>query len=167
MSFTLCAFLALGALIGLIKRRRVYDDFVQGAQDGFSMLKTTAANVCAAVICISVMKSSGLMDALTQLLGGVLEKLGIPKELTALTLLRPLSGSASMALLNQIMAQYGPDSMISRIACCMFGSTETVFYTLAVYLSGVAAKRSGWVLVISLFTCLVGAVSASWLCRFL
>ena len=167
MSFTLCAFLTVGVLIGLFKKRRVYDDFTQGAQNGLAMLKSTAPNICAAVICISVMKSSGLMDALAQALGGWFEKIGIPRPLTALTLLRPLSGSASLALLDQIIAQYGPDALVSRIACCMMGSTETVFYTLAVYLSGVKAKRSGWVMAISLLTCLAGAVFASWICSWL
>lgn len=166
MNWALPLMLLAGVLYGAVKGVKAYDEFAAGAMDGLRAILTAAPNICAAVICIGLVRRCGLMEQMSNALSGVFLDIGMPSELAPLVLLRPLSGSAGLALLDQILREHGPDSYVARTACAMIGSTETVFYTMAVYMSAVKTKGSWWVMLVCLATCIAGGIFAAWVCRF-
>ncbi len=113
----------------------------------------------------AVFEASGLADALTKFLSPVFGFLGIPPELTKLVLIKPFSGSGSIAYLNEIIAEHGADSYIARCACVCFGSSETVFYISAVYFAGVKVKKLAMPIAAVLIATLVSTVVACLLCK--
>ena len=110
-------------------------------------------------------EASHLSDLLTKILSPVFGALGIPKELTKLVLIKPFSGSGSLAYLNNIIQTYGADSYIARCACVCFGSSETVFYISAVYFAGVKVKKLTLPIALVLISTLISTVIACLLCR--
>jgi spore maturation protein B len=167
MSWALPLMLLAGVVYSFFKGVKTYDEFAAGAMDGLRAILSAAPNICAAVICIGLFRRCGLMDLAAGAFAGVFEALGMPGEIMPLVLLRPLSGGASLSLLQQLFEQHGPDSYIARTAASLMGSTETVFYTMAVYLSGVKSKGSGWAVAVALTSCLAGGIFAAWVCRLL
>ena len=123
--------------------------------------------VAAVIIAVELMRASGLYNVFNFVFSPLLKLLGIPEELSQLALLRPFSGSGSLALLNDVFTAYGPDSYVGRCASVMFGSTETVFYIATVYFSGTKVRRLGGALVIALACCVLSAALACLLCKFM
>lgn len=127
---------------GLVHKLNIFDSFIEGASQG---LKTTAdilpALICL-MTCIGMFKASGGIDMLSELFSPITEFFGFPKECTSLIFVRPLSGSGALAVYSDIIAQYGPDSFIGRVASTVMGSSETTFYTLAVYFGAVKIKNT-------------------------
>lgn len=121
--------------------------------------------LAAILMLVSAMEQSGLMDVLVNFLAPCFEAIGIPREIVKLIMLRPFSGSGSLALLDEIYSQYGVDSYVSRCASVLTGSTETVFYVSAVYFANTKVKRTGVAIPIALFCTLLGAVATCMLCR--
>ncbi len=156
---------ALVLIYALFRKVNVYDGFVKGAKDGLSLAMDVFPYLAVMFVMIALMRDSGLSTYLCQLVSPVLVPLGIPQELTELVLLRPFSGSGSLALLNEIMTKYGADSYVSRCASVMMSSTETVFYISAVYFASTKIKKIGWALPIALLCNLVSCVLACWLCK--
>ena len=113
--------------VGLRRKRDVYGDLLVGAQDGLRLLATLAPSL------VLMLTASGFFDWLTPLAAPVFRVLGIPPELAPLVLIRPLSGSAALAVGTELMQRYGVDSLIGRTAAVMLGSSETTFYTISVY----------------------------------
>ena len=113
----------------------------------------------------ALFEASGLSDALTRLLSPAFGFLGIPQELTKLVLIKPFSGSGSLAYLNEIIASYGADSYISRCACVCFGSSETVFYISAVYFAKTKTKKIALPVVCVLTATFLSTVTACLICR--
>jgi spore maturation protein B len=150
---------------GLLKKVAVYDSFVKGAKDGIETSVSILPFIIAIFIGIEAMVSSGAMDYLEDLLGPVLEWIGIPKELSTLILLRPVSGSGSLALVERMVTIYGPDSFIGKSASVMAGSCETVFYVIAVYFGATAVKKIRHSLLAGLVGYGVGVLASVWICR--
>ena len=123
--------------------------------------------VAAVIIAVELMRASGLYNVFNFVFSPFLKLLGIPEELSQLALLRPFSGSGSLALLNDVFTAYGPDSYVGRCASVMFGSTETVFYIATVYFSGTKVRKLGGALVIALACCALSAALACLLCKFM
>lgn len=144
---------------GLWKRLPVYDLFVEGAKDGLKTAVQVLPNLAAMLCAISLMKASGLMDALCNLCAPVFALLGLPAEVAPLALIRPLSGSGALAMLETLLQQCGPDSRAGMIACTLMGSSETIFYVMCVYMSAARDRRTGWAAPCAL----LGALSAAWL----
>lgn len=132
------------------KRLPVYDLFVQGARNGLHTAVEVLPNLAAMLCAISLMQTSGLMDALCTLCAPLFAKAGLPTETAPLVLIRPLSGSGALAMLETILDQSGPDSRAGLIASTIMGSGETIFYILCVYTSGLKHKHSGYAIPCSL-----------------
>lgn len=147
-------------LLGALRRTPLYDAFLSGAKEGletaFRILPALIAMLCA----IRVFTASGLMDGLAGLLSPALTRMGIPKETLPLMLLRPLSGSASLAMLRETLETWGPDGRISHIASVMMGSSETVFYTCGIYLGAAGVKKSRHIIPCALLAWLAGSIAA-------
>ena len=120
-------------LFGVLRGVNTFDAFLEGAREGLS----TAVSITPALIClltaVAMFKASGALDVLSWGLSPLARAAGLPQEVIPLALLRPISGSGAMVLFNDLLAVYGPDSFIGRVASVMEGSTETTFYTIAVY----------------------------------
>ena len=135
----------------LIKKVKSYDAFTEGSKSALPF----AANIFPYLVSIFVLtelfEASGISDFLTQILSPVFGFLGIPKELCKLVMIKPFSGSGSLAMLSEIFSEYGADSYLARCACVIYGSSETVFYIAAVYFANVKNKKLLLPIIISLF----------------
>jgi spore maturation protein B len=130
------------AVYGAGRRVDVYGALTTGARDGLTILIRILPALVGLLTAVSMFRASGAMDVLTRLCAPVLEKLGIPPELTPLMLIRPVSGSGALAVGADLMHAYGPDSYIGRVAAVMLGSTETTFYTIAVYFGSAGIRHT-------------------------
>jgi spore maturation protein B len=150
-----------------VKKVAVYDCFIEGAKGGLQIVKTILPYISAIFVCITLFKASGLSRAVAQFMSYPLSYLGIPSELSELIFLIPLSGNGTIALLSEIIAEYGPDSYIARCASVVCGASETVFYISAVYFSACKAKKLRYGIPVALFSTLSGVIIACLLCRFM
>lgn len=139
--FFIPGIITLVIFFGIYKGAPVYDLFIEGTKDGLKTAMEILPFIIAIFIGIEALVSSGAMQFLEGVLGPVFQFFGIPKELISLVLLRPVSGSGSLVLVEKIIEQYGPDSFIGRSASVMAGSCETVFYVLAVYFGATSVKN--------------------------
>lgn len=117
------------------------------------------------MLAVSIFRVSGLSQLCTQILSPLFKLLGIPNEISELVLLRPFTGSGSIALLKDVFATYGPDSYASRCACCILGSSETVFYVATVYFSKTSIKKLSYALPIALVATIISSIVSCLLCR--
>lgn len=147
-------------LYGLIKRVQVFDVFTKGAKDGLHMLYSIAPTLIGLIVSVSMLKASGALTLLCEWLSPLTDSLGFPSELLPMSLLRPVSGGGSTALLNQVLKDYGPDSFLGRCASVIAGSTETTFYAITVYFGAVKIKKIRHTLVAALVADFVAAVVA-------
>ena len=154
--------LAGTALYGTLRRVDVYGALVRGAGQGLE----TLARILPALVClltaVSMVRSSGLLEALAGCLAPVLGRLGLPSELLPLMLVRPISGSAALGVGADLINAYGPDSDLGRTAAVMLGSTETTFYTIAVYFSAAGVTRTRYAVPAALCADLVGFLASAW-----
>lgn len=154
--------LAGTALYGSLCRVDVYGALVRGAGQGLE----TLARILPALVClltaVSMVRSSGLLEALAGCLAPVLGRLGLPPELLPLMLVRPISGSAALGVGADLINAYGPDSALGRTAAVMLGSTETTFYTIAVYFSAAGITRTRYAVPAALCADLVGFLASAW-----
>lgn len=128
-------------LRGLMTRTDVYAAFLRGAERGMQSAVRLLPVLCAMLLMLRLLGASGLTELLTRLLAPLTERLGLPQEVTPLLLLRPLTGSGSLAALEEILRTCGPDSRAGRMASALMGSSETIFYTLSIY-AGAAGVKS-------------------------
>ena len=132
-SLVIPVLLAGVAVCGLGHRADVYGALTHGAEEGLTVLLRVVPALVGLLTAVSMFRASGAMDDLSSLCAPVLERLGIPPETTPLMLIRPVSGSGALAVATELMTTHGPDSFVGRVAAVMLGSTETTFYTIAVY----------------------------------
>ncbi|MBR2384297.1 MAG: spore maturation protein [Clostridia bacterium] len=149
------------------KKVKVYDSFVDGAKKGVETVFSILPYLVVVFIMTELFTVSGLSAKFTNLISPVFKILGIPKEITPLVILKPFSGSGSLALLTEIFKTYGVDSYVSRCACAVFGSSETIFYVSAVYFSKSKEKRLTRPILISLASTLFSTVIACFICKFI
>ena len=139
-SLVIPVLLAGVALYGMGKRVDVYGALTHGAEEGLTVLLKVLPALVGLLTAVAMFRASGALEWLTGLCAPALEFLGIPPETTPLMLVRPVSGSGALAVGSDLIATYGPDSYIGRVAAVMLGSTETTFYTIAVYFSAIKQK---------------------------
>ena len=144
------------SLYALTKKVDVYDALTTGAGEGLAVLARIFPALVALLSAVYMLRASGAMDLLSQLLSPVLTRLGIPPETTPLLLIRPISGSGALAAGSELIAQYGPDSYVGRVAAVMLGSTETTFYTVAVYFGAAGIRRTRYAIPAALCADLAG-----------
>jgi len=154
-------------LVGMIKKVKVYDVFIEGAKEGFQVAVRIIPFLVGILVAIGMFRGSGAMDLLTDALRPVMNAIGFPAELFPLAVLRPLSGSGSLALTTDIVKRYGPDSLIGRSAGTMYGSSETLFYVLAVYFGAVGVKRTRHAIPSALVGDVVAAIVAVTICAWM
>jgi spore maturation protein B len=129
-------------LYGLYRRVAVYEAFVEGAKEGFSVAVRIIPYLVAILFAIGMFRASGAMDFLTDALRPVLALVGFPAEVLAMAIIRPLTGSGSAGLVAEMIGTYGEDSIFVKMVAVMFGSTETTFYVVAVYFGAVSIKKT-------------------------
>ena len=128
------------------KKRDPYEAFTQGAKGGAALVFQTMPYVVAMVFAVEIFKASGLFEAAGRLLAPVLGPLGIPPEVVPIAILRPFSGGGTLGLLAGVLAEYGVDSYIGRVACVYMGSAETLFYVVSLYMGSVGVKKTRYVI---------------------
>lgn len=134
----LCAIFLYGLLHGV----NIFDFFLEGAKEGISTSFGILPALVALMTCIAMFNASGALDILTNALRPICEAIGFPPETIPLALLRPISGSGALAIYENLLSNYGPDSFVGKVASVMQGSTETTFYTIAVYYGAVKVKKT-------------------------
>lgn len=155
----------LSFLYAIRKKTCVYDSFIQGASKAIPLIVTLFPYIAAVTILARLLSASGLEDKLLTALSPTLSAVGIPEEIAGLILIKPLSGSGSIAMLAELLKEYGVDSYVARCACVAYGSSETVFYIAAVYFAGVKRKKLPIAILFSLLAYLLSVVLCCFLCR--
>ncbi|MEE0264028.1 MAG: spore maturation protein [Acutalibacteraceae bacterium] len=144
--------------IGLIKRQEVFLLFTAGAFEGLKATLKIAPSIIGLIMMVTLLQSSGIFNALSDVLSPFCAAVGFPDEVIPLALLRPISGSGAIAILDNILTQYGADSFAGRVASVMMGSTETTFYTVATYFGSVNITKTGYTVPCALLADLTGIV---------
>jgi spore maturation protein SpmA len=144
---------------------KVYEEFVEGAKEGFGVILKIIPFLVTMLVAISMFKGAGGIDLLTRLLTPVLAPLHFPTDLLPLALMRPLSGSAILAILTDIIHRLGPDNIVSLMAATIYGSTETTFYVAAVYFGSVGVKQTRHAIPAGLLGDLAGVIASVIVCR--
>ena len=141
-NFILPAVICLIIIYGLYKNVDVFSAFTAGAKQGIQTSMNILPSLIALMTCIGMFQASGALDIITYGLHPVTEFLHIPNEIVPLALLRPLSGSGALSVFQNILNEHGPDSFVGRVASVMQGSSETTFYTIAVYYGAIKISKS-------------------------
>ena len=157
--------LLLGCLAALRKKENAYSLLIDGAGDGLKLLLTLVPTLILLLTAVSMLRASGAMEMLSRFFAPAFKVFGIPPETAILVLIRPISGSAALAIGTQLMTQYGVDSQIGRTVAVMLGSTETTFYTISVYFGAAGIKKTRYTIPAALIADLTGFVMASLIVR--
>lgn len=162
-SMILPALVTLTVLCGLHARIDVYGAFVRGAKEGLSVLLDMLPYLCAMLMATALLRETGVLNRLEAWLAPVLCAMGLPAEVAPVALLRPLSGSAALASVQDVLEAAGADSRAGRIACVISGASETVFFTGALYLGAAGMKRSLYAVPVALIAYAAGVLAAGWM----
>ena len=149
---------------GLYKKVSVYEEFVDGAKEGFSTAVRIIPYLVAILFAIAMFRASGAMEALLLFMSPIFTLVNIPVETLTMAMIRPMSGSGSVGVLAELIQTHGEDSIIVKIAATMFGSTETTLYVLAVYFGAVGIKKTGYALQVGLIADAAGYCAAVMVC---
>ena len=155
------------ALYGACQKVDVYGALVKGAGQGLETVARIAPALIALLTAVYMLRASGALELAARALSPLLERLGLPAQLLPLMLVRPISGSAALGVGAELMSTYGPDSELGRMAAVMLGSTETTFYTIAVYFGSVGVNRTRYAVPAALCADLTGFLAAAWAVRLL
>lgn len=152
-------------LVGIIEKKPIFDLFIKGAIKGIEITLKIFPTLIELFFAIGLLNNSGIIEFVTTLLSPVLKIMRFPKEIVPLVILRPISGSASIAIATNIIEQNGVDSKIGLIASVIMGATETTLYTIAVYTSSIKVKKTRYILIASLLADITGIISAIIICN--
>lgn len=154
-------------IYGLKEKNKVFDTFLEGAKEGMQITISILPTLIGLFVAIGALRSSGILDIIINFLNPILNIVHFPTELMPLAMLRPISGSSSIAVATDIMKNYGVDSPIGIMASTIMGSTETTLYTIAIYTSSVKIKKTRGVLYAALIGDFIGIVVSVVICRIL
>lgn len=154
-------------LYGVTEKVKVFDNFLEGAKEGIKITFSILPTLIGLFLAIGVLRSSGVLDLIIKLSSPILEIFNFPSELMPLAILRPISGSASIAVATDIMKQVGVDSLIGNIASTIMGSTETTLYTIAIYTSCIKIKKTRFILIAALTADITGIIVSNLIWNFL
>ena len=152
---------------GVIKKVKVYEQFVEGAKEGFTIAVKIIPYLVAMLVAIGIFRAGGAMDWLIKILKPVTDFIGMPAEALPMALMRPLSGSGSLGIMSEIISVHGPDSFLGIMVSTFYGSTETTFYVLALYFGAVNIKRTRHALPAGLVADIIGILAAVFIVRLL
>lgn len=154
-------------LFGLMNKQKVYELFINGAKEGIETTLKIIPPLVGLMVAVGVIRASGTLDFIVDALSPITKLFQIPSEIVTLAFLRPISGSAALAVVTDIMNKFGPDSFIGKIACTIMGSTETIFYTLTIYFGTVGIKNIKYTLYAALIADFVGIIVSVWVWKML
>jgi len=160
-SVILPSIVVLTVLLGLRARIDVYGAFVRGAEEGLRTLLDMLPYLCAILTATALLRETGMLDVLEKLVAPALERVSVPGETAHVVMLRPLSGSAALAAVRDVIAVTGADSRASRVACVISGASETVFFTGSLYLGAAGVKRSRYAVPAALIAYVCGVLAAA------
>ena len=164
-SYAIPVFIVFILGYGFLKGVPVYEEFIEGAKEGFTTVLRILPYLTAMMVAIGVFRASGAMDMLVGILSPITSRIGVSPELLPLALMRPMSGSASAAILAELLKTNGPDSIVGRTASTMMGSTETTFYTVSIYLGSVGIKKTRYIIIAGLLADFAGFASSIAICN--
>lgn len=160
MSNYIIPLIVLFILVYSIKNNNnIYDDFIDGAMSGIKMVIRIIPAILSFVFAVNIFLSSGVLSFILSFISPLLESLKIPNEIIPMAILRPISGNASFAILNNILMTHGPDSYLGRLASTMQGCTDTTIYVLALYFGSIKIKKTHHALITGLFADLMGIIA--------
>ena len=159
-AFILPLIIVMIPLYGLIKKVQVYEVFVDGAKEGFTIGVRIIPYLVAILFAIGMFRESGAMTFFMTMLDPVLSPIGFPVEVLPMAVFRPLTGSGSVGVLADMVSQYGEDALVVKMAATMFGSTETTFYVLAVYFGAVGNRQVKYSVNTGLIADLAGIIAS-------
>lgn len=145
---------------GLLKKQNIYETFIKGAVDGFHTVIGIMPTLIGLMVAVGILRASGFLDMLSDILGHFLRYAGFPAELVPVTIVRMFSSSAATGLVLDIFKKYGPDSFFGTLVSIMMGCTETIFYTMSVYFMTAKVKKTRYTLAGALLATLVGIVAS-------
>ena len=152
---------------GLLQKTNVYDEFIKGAEDGFHVVKGIMPTLIGLMVAIGVLRASGTLDLLSNILKPVVERLHFPSELVPVVVVKMFSSSAATGLVLDIFKEYGPDSRTGLLTSLIMSSTETIFYTMSVYFMAAKIKKTRYTLPGALVATLAGVIASFLIVRFL
>lgn len=164
---TIPIIIVLIILYGIRDKVRVFDTFLDGAKEGIEIVFKMFPTLLGIFLAVGVLRASGLIDAIVNLITPITNLLEIPSNILPIAILRPISGSASMAVAVDIMQKYGVDTLTGFITSTIMGSTETTFYTIAIYTSAVGIKKTRGILFAALAADVAGMIASTIICRIL
>lgn len=161
LSKLIIPFFVLGVVLyGFFKKVDIYDSFLQGAKDGLVMTFHIAPAILAMVFATNLFLNSHFIEAFFRFLHPFFEMIHIPVEILPMALVRPISGTASLAIMNNILMVYGPDSFVGRLASTLQGCTDTTIYVLALYFGSIKVTKTGHALGAGLFADFIGILAS-------
>ena len=160
-------FIGIIMFVGIKEKRRVFDLFLDGAEEGIKIVIRLVPTLIGIFFLIETLRASGFIEFITYLLKPLVEKTGFPPEVLPLALIRPISGSGAIGVATDIMKTYGVDSYLGNVAAVIVGATETTIYTIAVYTSELKVSKSRKLFVAALAADMAGIVAAVVFCRIL
>ncbi len=152
-------------MYGLREKNKVFDTFLEGAKEGIKTTLSILPTLIGLFLAIGALRSSGVLELIINISSPILDILNFPSELMPLAILRPISGSGSIAVATDIMKSCGVDSLIGNIASTILGSTETTLYTIAVYTSCIKIKKTRYILIAALAADIVGIIASTIICK--
>ena len=164
---TIPIIIVLIILYGIKDKIKVFDTFLDGAKEGIEIVFKMFPTLLGIFLAVGVLRASGLIDGIVNLITPITNLLEIPSNILPLAILRPISGSASMAVAVDIMQKYGVDTLTGFITSTIMGSTETTFYTIAIYTSAVGIKKTRGILFAALAADVAGMIASTIICRIL
>lgn len=159
-SWLIPCFLLIVLITATWKKVPTYETFVEGGKEGVKMAFTLLPFLVGMIVAISILRSSGAMEAFIQLISPILAFIGVPPDIIPLALIRPISGSAAIGMTTELIGTHGPDSFIGRLASTMQGSADTTLYILTVYFGAVGIKKMRYALKVGLLADLVGIIAS-------
>jgi len=153
-------FILLVLIMATWQKIPTYELFVEGGKEGVNMAFSLLPFLVGMIVSISILRSSGALEAFITLISPLLSAIGIPPEIIPLALIRPISGTAALGMTTELIATYGPDSFIGRLASTMQGSTDTTLYILTIYFGSVGIKKMGYALKVGLLADLLGILAS-------
>lgn len=163
--FAIPVVLLIIPVIGLVKKVKVYETFVEGAKEGFQVAIRIIPYLVAILVAIGMLRASGAMEAFVTLLTPLTKLIGMPAEILPAAIMRPLSGSGALGVITELIKTHGPDSFIGQLASTIYGSTETTFYVIAVYFGAVNVKKIRYAIPAGLIADVAGILAAVFICR--
>ena len=164
-SIAIPAIILLIVIYGVKEKTKVFDNFLDGAKEGMKIVLKMFPTLLGIFVAVSALRSSGIIDLISNLISPITNLLEIPSQIMPLAILRPISGSASMAVAVDIMQNYGVDTLTGIITSTIMGSTETTFYTIAIYTSAIGIRKTRGILLAALAADIAGIVCSTAICR--